>query len=157
MMESIKVNDLVFSDRSNPKEMFSEIMTLFSNLELWSYDALVELHKGVNELVMEICHDFYEMAKGSQKTKFTRFIKKGGIQLYVPRDRVKLLVMIYESILSGLGCSTLSGYGVTNIFKDNLKINPERQSINDIVPKNDEKINRLLHMGERRVSDDINM
>ena len=45
------------------------------------------------------------------------------------RNRELLIKTIYNFLLSLDGLSTLNGFGTCNRFNDNLKINPEKESI----------------------------
>jgi len=104
----------------NQYQALANIFKMVPTLKYWSYDALkifyVESIKMVNEVFM---------SRKANKTslQFSQMIKR------VPKDRDGILAAIYNAILSDEQKGLLRGFGVSNTFGDNLKGNPEYQSI----------------------------
>jgi len=170
-MAIVSVNGMTINSKLKPKEIFSEIITLFPDLQYRSYDSLCQLYLGINDLVKEISEYFKEITEGKEKASFTRYLSnlvfkcdrgKERIQTekkkILPRTREGMLGLIYDSILTGFGSPLGRNLNLKNTFGDSLNKNPERQSMLDIIPKNDEKVNELLKVEKRRLNlDDNNM
>lgn len=104
--------------KASPRQVLAMIFKSMVNLNLWSYDALKILYIESIKMVSEIF-------EGRQK-KF-QFQAKALVS-YGPKSRDKLLEMIYNIILGDEKLGLLRGFGFSNIFGDNLKGDPEKQS-----------------------------
>ena len=160
-MAIVRINGIKFSSDLKPKELFSEIITLFPNIQYWSYDALCKLYLGVKSLIKEISEYFVIVTKGKEKASFTRYLNKDTFKnkatgeryrkkIILPKSRNGILNKIYENVLSGYGNPLMRNIGLANNFGDSLNINSEKQSMIDIKPKEDEEINKLLKVEEKR-------
>ena len=90
--------------------------------------ALREFYIGSIEMVCEWCKEMKKVM--SRKTKFTRFINQAKQMIhYTPRKREDLVRRIYEIILVRDNLGPLRGFGISNTFGDNIKGNPETQSL----------------------------
>jgi len=118
----------------DPNVILTSIFTLFNDLQWRSYESLKEIYISSIEDVINLC---YEMGldksiRGSNRAKLTRFAnEKRKVLRFIPKTREILLAKIYEMILRVDGLSPLAGFGMTNRFGDNLKGDPERQSLYD--------------------------
>ena len=106
------------------RNLLGRILAIIPNLEYWSYDALRKLY---TELLIDCAGIFnadLSRRRGSNKTI-------GRLLLYMPLTREGLLVRIYETILSSEKMGLMAGFGISNQFGDNLKGNPEKQSLRE--------------------------
>ena len=105
--------------KANPKTVLAIVFGAIVNLNLWSYDALKILYIEVIKMTSEIFEGRHK--RFSIQAKY--LIK------YTPKGRDKILEAIYNIILGNEGLSLLRGFGLSNLFGDNLKGDPEKQSI----------------------------
>ena len=117
---SIRMNGFNAGDL-NAEQTLACIFKNIPNLNIWSYDALKILYVESVKMVVELFYDKKKNIRSS--SQFSKLIK------YCPKNRDKLLNSIYNILLNDEGLSLLRGFGVSNIFGDKLKGNPEYQSI----------------------------
>jgi len=108
----------------DPVEIVNTIFSSICDLNYWSYEALKELYVGVFDIVSKYCVEKRKECFGVKKTKFTRFIDRNKYR-FLPKDRGKMLAMIYEFILSSESMSRCSGFGFSNKFGDKISGNSE--------------------------------
>lgn len=121
-MITLKINgSLAIAERA--KEAVGICFGSIQNLKYWSHDALKKLYQGVFDMLYEytITED-YESVKAAEKTVIIKF-KKYCLdkKKYMPRDRDRLLAMIYEMILGAENKGILYGFGLrNNVFDGNF-------------------------------------
>lgn len=108
----------------DPGEIVNTIFSSVCDLNYWSYEALKELYIGVFDIVSKYCVEKRKTCFGSKKTKFTRFISKNEYR-FLPRNKEKMLLLIYEFILSSEGLGRSHGFGFSNKFGDKIQGNSE--------------------------------
>ena len=109
---------------NDKKEAIGACFALMDNINYWSYEALRDLYKGTMQYFSDIYN--YDSLKGKEKAAATRFQKyiTNSIR-YIPKDRNKLIALIYETILSCEKMGRLRRFGIGNQFGDSLKGNAE--------------------------------
>lgn len=108
----------------DPGEIVNTIFSSICDLNYWSYEALKELYVGVFDIVSKYCVEKRKTCFGSKKAKFTRFISRNKYR-FLPGSREKMLLLIYEFILSSEGLGRSHGFGFSNKFGDSIKGNSE--------------------------------
>ena len=117
-----------------PKEIIPLVLQAITNLPLWSYEALKDLHIGLQYMLIDLCGGQRENKSGSEKATYTRLTTKARKTIrYTPNDRDVLLRLLYDLILEAEGMGRLHGYGMTNKFGDNIRGNPEHNRMT--IPK----------------------
>jgi len=115
---------------NDKKEAISACFASMDNLNYWSYDALKDLYKGTMKFFADNYDQDYASMKGKDKAAFTRFKNWVDNTLqYLPKDRDKLLALIYDTILAGEKLRRLFGFGFSNIFGDHLPGNSETKRV----------------------------
>ncbi len=115
------------------KDVPGAIISMFSDLQYWSSDALKILQEGALEMAIELAQADHEgLEDPAKKAKCTRFISttKGRLTRIRnnPRnERGMLLNQLYDEILATEGHARLRGFGFGNKFGDKLKGNAEYQ------------------------------
>lgn len=110
----------------DPKEIIPLVLQSIGNLSLWSYDSLKYLYIGLLEMVSDYCDQEKSLTNGKEKAKYTRMKNRSNRALqFTPKNRITLLVKLYDMVLSAEGMGRLHGYGFTNRFGDQMSGNPE--------------------------------
>jgi len=123
----LKVNGYSISS-DTPLDALASIFECTPNIDCWSYPALKELYIGSIKIVCSWCEEMRKVI--SKKTKFTKFINQAHQMIhYTPKEKNALVRRIYEIILTNVNLSPLRGFGISNSFGDNIKGDPERQSL----------------------------
>ena len=129
-----EINDVVLMQKDSPYYMISQVLSCIPCIEYWSHDALEEMLLGIVEMIVEVAEEYRHIKStpGPAKARFTRFVNK-GYKIFIPKNRRKLVNAIYEIILKGHRLSTFSNFGFVNKFGDEIKGNPEKDSMVDII------------------------
>lgn len=93
-------------------------------MNYWSYDALEKLYTGVFALIADYCKEKIKTCSSDKKRKCTKLINTDRMK-YLPENREKMLVAIYEFILSSENLSRCHGFGFSNKFGDKIIGNSE--------------------------------
>jgi hypothetical protein len=131
-----------------PRELTSRLLTYPANLQFWSLDGLREFLKGTCEMVNNWCQarlqeNLSEDLKGKYKrykTWANRAIKNfPSVRASSGQDMDDLEVQqrlqnhavtyLYNIAMAGEDCGLLPGFGMSNNFKDNVRGNPEVQTL----------------------------
>lgn len=130
MRQSVTINGVKVG--SSPKEVYIAVLScvVTPDIKFWSPGGLRRLYVGAVELCIEYCRSCYSTARGGDKAKITRFIKRAQQAIsYIPKERTDLLNKIYNELLTAEGAGLLPRFGITNKFKDTIPGNPEYTSI----------------------------
>ena len=103
----------------------------------WEYSTLEVLKDNINtalDLIVVFCRLRWEKEKGSGKAKLTRLRKRAEDRRAWEGVRSKVIFVrrYYELILSLEGKGSLSGFGFTNKYGDQIAGNAERLRITRI-------------------------
>ncbi len=92
-----------------PKDMQAVILSSIFDLQYWSYPALVRLYRGLGTILIFYSKIMREAERGVRKTQYTRFIRgRRRTRLNIPRNRMKILQRIYDTILANEGLYTIT-------------------------------------------------
>lgn len=121
----------------DPKEILQEIFLSVPDIVYWSSEAIREFIIGTFEMINEFGMKVKEELKlsnsvvtGEVSKSFSRFsswTKK--TYRFIPKDRDKLILFVYNSIMVCEGKGLLAGFGMSNKHKDSLPGNPEKTTI----------------------------
>ena len=121
----------------DPKEIFQEVFLSVPDILYWSAEAMREFIIGTFEMINEFGVKVKEELKlsnsvvtGEVSKSFSRFsswTKK--TYRFIPKDRDKLILFVYNSIMVCEGKGLLAGFGMSNKHKDSLPGNPEKTTI----------------------------
>ena len=130
MKEFTYLNGVPIGD--TPREIFPTILSLPSDLQYWGTDALIKFYVGSIEMLFE--HTKEVDGKPKKKDLFLSRLNLEITDLLKAHKKGKvthtgMISRIYNRILMSEKLSPLSGFGISNKFKDKLQGNPEYQSI----------------------------
>ena len=121
----------------DPKEILQEVFLSVPDVLYWSAEAIREFVIGTFEMINEFGVKVKEELKlsnsvvtGEVSKSFSRFsswTKK--THRFIPKDRDKLILFVYNSIMVCEGKGLLPGFGISNRHGDNLPGNPEKITI----------------------------
>lgn len=115
---------------ADPNIILPAMFETIPDLPFWSLEALKELYIGLLEIGQQMAKEERKCKKGAEAAKMTRFINAIPNRVkFLPRDRKRMLQMMYNCILTSDGYPNLNGFRMTNRFGDNINRNPELQSI----------------------------
>ncbi len=126
----VSVNGLRMA-KTNPRQILAVIFKSMVNLNLWSYDALKILYIESIKMVSGIFESKPKYDKKGRLILDKSLERLNALIKYAPEDRSKLLGTIYNIILSDEELGLLRNFGFTNQFGDNIKGDPEKQSISN--------------------------
>ena len=130
------INGVILMQKDSPHYMISQVLSCIPCIQYWSHEALKEMLLGIIDMIVEVSEE-YRHIKSTPRTaklRFTKFVNK-GYKVFIPKDRLKFVKMIYEFVLKGHRLSVFSDFGFVNKFGDEIRGNPERDSIVDIIQK----------------------
>jgi hypothetical protein len=131
-----------------PRELTARLLTYPANLQFWSLDGLREFLTGTCEVVQAWCRArLEENPPDDLKGKYKRYgtwaarVVKNFPSIRVwnrqnpdnPEVQQRLqehaVTYLYNIAMAGEGCGLLPGFGMSNNFKDNVRGNPEVQTL----------------------------
>lgn len=124
-----RMNGHLFDQDVDLNEFESQIISNIQDLQYWSPSALLDLRKGLAEMVIEAGKEARSTASGQEKTKLTRIINSTKKYLdYTPKPE-NILAHLYEKVLKTEAKGQLRGFGFASKYGDKLTGNAEKRSI----------------------------
>ena len=114
-----------------PRVVFASIITSPQNLRYWSLDGLKDFITGTCEMVTAWCEArIAENPPDKLSKKYKRFPAWAARTVKnFPQKQEHAVTYLYNLAMAGEGLGLLSGFGMSNAFKDNVKGNPEKQTL----------------------------
>jgi len=110
---------------ATPQTIAGQLLASVPDLQYRSIDALRDLFDNLLSLSIEMALIEKENKKGGERGALTRYINSVSKQKrFIPEDRIKLLISLYDHILQSEGLGLLRGFG----FEDSAVGNAERTS-----------------------------